>query len=260
MLEAFLGGIIARGKASTNEKTMVDALTPAVAAAKQALSEDVPLAELTARTAAAAEEGMKATIPMLATKGRASYLGERSIGHQDPGSTSSWFILRSLAEVTSNEFKITHPWGPINRPVNICRYGDGHDKSAPTVEELGLYASRIGHRSHSAQLAAGVAELAGQMTQGKTPIAVAGGADGGILGTSVETILAAIQSVDEPDGVLVLLDLGSAILSTEMALEMLDDEQRKHIVLSSAPLVEGAIAAAVKFSLARTLHGGQTGS
>lgn len=101
LLEAFLGGIIARGKATTNEKTMVDALTPALAAAKQALNEGVPLAELTARTAAAAEEGMKATIPMLATKGRASYLGERSIGHQDPGSTSSWFILRSLAEVTA---------------------------------------------------------------------------------------------------------------------------------------------------------------
>ncbi|HLX40918.1 MAG TPA: dihydroxyacetone kinase subunit DhaL [Ktedonobacteraceae bacterium] len=101
MLEAFLGGIIARGKATTNEKTMVDALTPALAAAKQALNEGTSLAELTARTAAAAEEGMKATIPMLATKGRASYLGERSIGHQDPGSTSSWFILRSLAEVTA---------------------------------------------------------------------------------------------------------------------------------------------------------------
>ncbi|MHB8600269.1 MAG: dihydroxyacetone kinase subunit DhaL [Ktedonobacteraceae bacterium] len=101
MLEAFLGGIIARGKATTNEKTMVDALTPALAAAKQALNEGVPLAELTARTATAAEEGMKATIPMLATKGRASYLGERSIGHQDPGSTSSWLILRSLAEVTA---------------------------------------------------------------------------------------------------------------------------------------------------------------
>lgn len=99
LLEAFLGGIIARGKASTGEKTMVDALTPALLTAKQALNEGASLAELTTRTAAAAEEGMKATIPMLATKGRASYLGERSIGHQDPGATSSWLILRSLAEV-----------------------------------------------------------------------------------------------------------------------------------------------------------------
>lgn len=99
MLEAFLGGIVARGKAQPGEKTMVDALTPALATAKQALTENASLAEITARAAAAAEEGVKATIPMLATKGRASYLGERSVGHQDPGATSSWLILRSLAEV-----------------------------------------------------------------------------------------------------------------------------------------------------------------
>jgi phosphoenolpyruvate---glycerone phosphotransferase subunit DhaL len=99
MLDAFLGGIVARGKAKPREKTMVDALTPALATAKEALRQGACLAEITARAAAAAEEGMKATIPMLATKGRASYLGERSIGHQDPGATSSWLMLRSLAEV-----------------------------------------------------------------------------------------------------------------------------------------------------------------
>ncbi len=99
MLEAFLGGIVARGKAQLNEKTIVDALTPAVNAAKQALNEGATLKEITSRATQAAEEGMKATIPMLATKGRASYLGERSIGYQDPGATSSWLILRSLSEV-----------------------------------------------------------------------------------------------------------------------------------------------------------------
>ena len=99
LLEAFVGGIVARGKAHTGEKTMVDALSPALDAAKAALSENKSLAEITARAASAAEEGMKATIPMLATKGRASYLGERSIGHQDPGATSSYLMLKSLAEV-----------------------------------------------------------------------------------------------------------------------------------------------------------------
>src|SRR6266513_5732385 len=107
--------------------------------------------------------------------------------------------------------------------------------------------------SHSAQLANGVAELAGQMTQGATPIAAAGGGADDILGTSADKILAAIQSVDGPDGVLVLLDLGSAILSAEMALEMLSDEQRDRIRLSYAPLVEGAVAAALEASLGRTL-------
>lgn len=107
--------------------------------------------------------------------------------------------------------------------------------------------------SHSAQLAAGVKELAGQMTQGKTQIAAAGGAEGDILGTSADKILEAIQSVDGPDGVLVLLDLGSAILSAEFALELLDDEQRNRVRLSFAPLVEGAVAAALEASLGRNL-------
>ena len=102
MLDAFTGGIVARGKAQPGEKTMVDALTPAVATAHQALNDGASVAEITQRAAAAAEEGMKATIPLLATKGRASYLGERSIGHQDPGATSSWLILRSLAESCQN--------------------------------------------------------------------------------------------------------------------------------------------------------------
>src|SRR6266849_2388458 len=103
MLEAFLGGVVARGKAQPGEKTMVDALTPALAAAKQALNEGATLAEITHRARVAAEEGMKATIPMLATKGRASYLGERSIGHQDPGATSSWLILKCLEEVSRDK-------------------------------------------------------------------------------------------------------------------------------------------------------------
>jgi phosphoenolpyruvate-protein phosphotransferase/dihydroxyacetone kinase phosphotransfer subunit len=107
--------------------------------------------------------------------------------------------------------------------------------------------------SHSTQLAAGVAELAGQMAQGKTPIAVAGGAIDDLLGTSVDKILGAIKSVDGPDGVLVLVDLGSAILATEMVLELLDDDQRDRICLSFAPLVEGAVAAALEASLGNVL-------
>src|SRR5207249_631002 len=99
----------------------------------------------------------------------------------------------------------------------------------------------------------GVVELAGQMTQGKTPIAAGGGALDDILGTSADKILAAIQSVDGPDGVLVLLDLGSAILAAELALELLSDAQRDRVRLSYAPLVEGAVAAALEASLRRTL-------
>lgn len=98
MLEAALEGIKARGKAQPGEKTMLDALTPALEAAKAAQAGGLELPQMMRRASDAAEAGMKATIPMLATKGRASYLGERSIGHQDPGATSSWFILKTLTD------------------------------------------------------------------------------------------------------------------------------------------------------------------
>ena len=98
MLEAALEGIKVRGKAHLGEKTIVDALTPALAAAKEAEAQNSGLLQLLRRASNAAESGMKSTIPMLATKGRASYLGERSIGHQDPGATSSWLILKTLAD------------------------------------------------------------------------------------------------------------------------------------------------------------------
>lgn len=98
MWEAALEGVRARGKAQPGEKTMVDALTPALAAMKAAEAQHLDLCAMLRSAADAAEQGMKATIPLLATKGRASYLGERSVGHQDPGATSSWLMLKALAE------------------------------------------------------------------------------------------------------------------------------------------------------------------
>jgi dihydroxyacetone kinase-like protein len=97
-LDAALKGIIMRGKANLGDKTMVDALTPAVAALKEALASGASAAEALDKAAGAAEEGMKGTIPIQAKKGRASYLGERSIGHQDPGATSTFLLIRTMAE------------------------------------------------------------------------------------------------------------------------------------------------------------------
>jgi phosphoenolpyruvate---glycerone phosphotransferase subunit DhaL len=97
-LEASLNGIIMRGKAEPGDKTMVDALTPAVRALKQAVQENQPLNVALELSAEAAKKGMEATIPLVARKGRASYLGERSAGHQDPGSTSSYLLLKVAAE------------------------------------------------------------------------------------------------------------------------------------------------------------------
>jgi phosphoenolpyruvate---glycerone phosphotransferase subunit DhaL len=97
-LEAGIQGVQARGKAQPGDKTMVDALLPALEALRAAQAEGAGVAEAAARSAAAAEEGMKATIPLEARKGRASYLGPRSVGHQDPGATSTHLLLRSASE------------------------------------------------------------------------------------------------------------------------------------------------------------------
>jgi dihydroxyacetone kinase-like protein len=98
-LEAALNGVVARGKAQLGDKTMVDALTPALNALKQAVADGVDQSEALRRSAAAAEQGMKDTIPLVARKGRASYLGERSAGHQDPGATSSYLLLKAAADM-----------------------------------------------------------------------------------------------------------------------------------------------------------------
>lgn len=108
--------------------------------------------------------------------------------------------------------------------------------------------------SHSAQLAAGVAELAGQMAQGEVKILAAGGTNEGTLGTSMEKVLAALQQADSEAGTLVLLDLGSAVMITEMAIEALTPEQRNRVRMSAAPLVEGAVIAAVEASTGSTLE------
>jgi dihydroxyacetone kinase-like protein len=103
VLEAALAGVIMRGKAELGDKTMVDALTPAVNSLKQAVENNTPLNQALEQSAEAAKQGMEGTIPLVARKGRASYLGERSAGHQDPGSTSSYLILKAAADTWSNQ-------------------------------------------------------------------------------------------------------------------------------------------------------------
>ncbi|MDD2522936.1 MAG: dihydroxyacetone kinase subunit DhaL [Anaerolineaceae bacterium] len=97
-LEASTAGIAALGKAQPNDKTMLDALYPAVDALNTAIGNGSSNGEALQKSADAAHEGMLATIPLVARKGRASYLGERSAGHQDPGATSSYLLIKSAAE------------------------------------------------------------------------------------------------------------------------------------------------------------------
>ena len=100
-LEAAIGGIAGLGKATIGEKTMIDALVPAHAAGQAALEAGGEIGAITLAMAEAAEAGALATVPYLATKGRASYLGERSVGHQDPGATSAALLLRALADTVA---------------------------------------------------------------------------------------------------------------------------------------------------------------
>jgi len=93
-----IDGIRQRGSARPGDKTMIDALLPAVLALQQALDNYAGLCDALQAATAAAETGMKATIPMQASKGRASYLGPRSVGHQDPGATSAYLLILSAAE------------------------------------------------------------------------------------------------------------------------------------------------------------------
>jgi dihydroxyacetone kinase-like protein len=101
LLQAALDGVVQRGKANLGDKTMVDALTPAVEELREAVNGGSDTVTAVQKAVAAAEKGMKDTIPMQARKGRASYLGERSIGHQDPGATSSYLILKELLNALS---------------------------------------------------------------------------------------------------------------------------------------------------------------
>jgi dihydroxyacetone kinase-like protein len=96
VLAAALASVKDLGTAALGDKTMVDALEPAVDTMRSRIAEGDSMAQAVDAAAAAAETGMRATIPLQARKGRASYLGERSVGHQDPGATSTALILRAL--------------------------------------------------------------------------------------------------------------------------------------------------------------------
>jgi dihydroxyacetone kinase-like protein len=101
-LRAALQGVVARGKAVVGDKTMVDALSPAVDAAQHALDSGADLTGVLSAAADAAEKGAESTIPLVARKGRASYLGERSAQHLDPGARSSSLLLRAFADAAAN--------------------------------------------------------------------------------------------------------------------------------------------------------------
>ena len=204
---------------------MVDALLPAVAALqRRCRRRPGPGATALRATAAGAERGMLATVPLVARKGRASYLGERSAGTQDPGATSSWLLLRGGRGYAARGVARDRP--RPGEPQRAARRGRGR---AGRADGRPRPAHRRGRRPRPA---------------------------GRPLGTDAALVARAIERSGRDDGVLVLMDLGSAVLSAELALDLLPDERRraKRAALR-APLVEGAVAAAVAAAARRLARG-----
>ena len=102
-LSAAVTGVQARGKAEPGDKTMLDALIPGRDAFERSIGDGASFGDALRRSADAAKEGMEATIPLVARKGRASYLGERSAGHKDPGATSSYLLLQTAADTWAGD-------------------------------------------------------------------------------------------------------------------------------------------------------------
>jgi len=102
LLQAAVDGVVQRGKANLGDKTMLDALSPAADAFKQAVANGASTQEALQQAVATAEQGMNNTIGLVAKKGRASYLGDRSSGHLDPGATSTYLILKTLLDTLSD--------------------------------------------------------------------------------------------------------------------------------------------------------------
>ena len=224
---AGVAGVRARGKAEPGDKTMLDALLPAVEALDSAAAVGQPLGD----GAAACGRGR-----------RAGYAGHHPARcAQGPGQLPGRAQRRAP--------------GP-GRDVVVASAGDGRGDAGEWVAGRRRVVIGLVLVCHSAKLAEGVAELAAQMSPEGLRIAVAGGLDqpGGALGTDALRVVRAVDEAWSPDGVLILMDLGSAVLSAEMALDLLPRERRERVLLSAAPLVEGAVAAAVAAGLGDPLE------
>lgn len=232
-LAAAVASVRRLGDSAPGDKTMVDALQPAADAYAEALGSGEVTSALEA-AARAAREGAEATVPMRARRGRASYLGERSVGHQDPGATSSALLVTALFEATDPELCAVPP------------AGEAPQENAPVSERP---AGRVGVVlvSHSKAVAESTATLAKALfgAGDPAPVAPAGGLPDGGVGTSAELVRRAVARVDEGAGVVVLCDMGSAVLTVK---ELLDAGELGDTRIADAPFVEGAVAAVVTAS------------
>ncbi|WDV44981.1 dihydroxyacetone kinase phosphoryl donor subunit DhaM [Clostridiaceae bacterium M8S5] len=107
--------------------------------------------------------------------------------------------------------------------------------------------------SHSNKIAEGIVDLCRQMANKELKLIAAGGTEDGRIGTDATKIMDAIEEADDKDGVLILVDMGSAVMSTELALDLLDEELKNRVRIANAPIVEGCVVASVQASIGNSL-------
>ncbi|WP_127842582.1 dihydroxyacetone kinase subunit DhaL [Actinomyces wuliandei] len=238
-VEAGIGGIVERGRATIGDKTMLDAWYPALAALR-ANPENLVTAASSAAQAAA--RGRDATEAMVARRGRASYLGERSVGYIDPGAASTTLILQALSEVIEGRER-----------------AEGLHVDAGTSSGNGRSGAKVGLVlvSHSWALAEAALDLVTQLVGPvEVPVEIAAGLPQGKLGNDTAAVAEAIEKAAGPEGdrdVLILTDLGSAVMSAETALELIPQHIAVRTRLSTAAFVEGLIAAYTAVGVGRGL-------
>ncbi len=243
-VRAGLDGIVARGKAEAGDKTMYDALDPAVTALDRGISDGLAKADALKLALVAAEGGRDATTPMLAREGRASYLGERSVRrHQDPGATSIALLMAAAFQAPLVEPR--RATCGEQSPRTRARAGEWRTRKASCPHLLS--ASSSSHTAGPWPGRRGTCIRDGARP-GTVRIAVAAGLDEGTLGTDAVRIKEPIQEVDSPEERCRTDGSGQrrGPLVPELALDLLEDpEVRERVILSAAPLVEGLVVAAV---------------
>ena len=207
-----IDGVKARGKSEPGQKTMLDVLVPVQAALRRRR----PTAPASRRRRARAAER---TVPMKAIRGRASFLGERSIGHMDPGARSSVADDRRRPSTRSRRMRQR---STMNVGIVIV--------------------------SHSPKIAEGAADMVRQMVGDAVPLAWTGGDPVGRARHGRRRDHRGDRSAWSAAGVAILVDLGGAETNSEMAIEMLDEDRRDRVVVCNAPIVEGAVIAATEAS------------
>jgi dihydroxyacetone kinase phosphoprotein-dependent L subunit len=277
-LATAVAGVQRLGDSAPGDKTMVDALAPAAEAYTAALAGGAEVTQALAAAAQAARDGAEATIPLQARRGRASYLGARSIGHQDPGATSSALLITSLYEATDPELcrpAVQEARSPARAAASAVgagapgtgaeagtgREGTGEEQPSPAAKASVVPETepRVGVVlvSHSHQVAVATAELAKALvgSGSPAPIAPAGGTEDGGIGTSATLVRNAVKHVDAGRGVVVVCDMGSAVITVKALLtEAGPDVLPENVRIADAPFVEGAVGALVAASAGAALE------